>query len=147
MGVTRPLLIELIRVSDDHNAASPSRPPLAQDNVKREPGKKDFIDLTAIETSCMVKKMSAEAQVRNGELTEQQGALFVKAVDVFLALHKLGSEETEPDEVKRLSFEEMTDEAITTNLQTLPKRAGTEPGALPPPSPYEPGKWDDILPA
>ncbi|KAM0192778.1 hypothetical protein ACHAPI_008139 [Fusarium lateritium] len=135
VGVNRKFYLDLLEIGDERNKTAHKAIPFFED-YRDEDGKLDWVK---VKTACHLRKRALRSQFKKGKLTDTQFQLFKETIDCwFKAYVSEWAEDGTP------ILAEGAKEAVDQVKKRHDKQHRPDPNNAPD-SPYEEGKWDDIV--
>ncbi|TVY68242.1 hypothetical protein Focb16_v002379 [Fusarium oxysporum f. sp. cubense] len=134
VGLDRKLYIELLSICDGRDKTAHHPPPHFEKHLDQN----KMVQWSEVYDACNKRKRNYRKLMRKGKITQDQYALFRKAIDAWYKVYVSGwNADGTP----------ILEEGAATAVKTyLKKRAKQNlPAPTIPDSPYQEGKWDDIL--
>lgn len=138
-NVTRNVYLDALRISSDRNDAAHHPPPRPWDHLTAD----EKVDWKSVQAACRERELKVEEDFKNGKLLGHQRDSFIKFIDVWLNSHVSGlSEDGNPEAT--LAGTELAKQGKREQDKIGATKSTLEKPIVPPPSPYEEGKWDDL---
>ncbi|KAG5756520.1 hypothetical protein H9Q70_000841 [Fusarium xylarioides] len=135
IGLDRKLYIDLLSICDVRDTTAHHPPPPFEKLLDQN----KIVKWSEVYDACKNRKRKYRKLMRKGKISQDQYALFRKAIDAWYKVYVRGWKADGTPEL-----EEGADAAIDTYLKKHGKQNLPAPTTLPD-SPYQEGKWDDLL--
>ncbi|KAJ4029416.1 hypothetical protein NW753_014236 [Fusarium oxysporum] len=133
VGIKRKTYIDILHLGDSRNETAHHPGPRIEDYMDQNGN----VDWSSVKRSCRNRKASFRRQFKKGKITQAQLETFRNIIDTWYSIQVSGHN---PDGTVNLA--EGMDDAIKEIRKKIAKKLIPVPI---PDSPYEEGKWDDLL--
>ncbi|KAF5579584.1 uncharacterized protein FSUBG_13590 [Fusarium subglutinans] len=133
VGIERKTYIDILHLGDSRNETAHHPPPRIEDHLDQNGN----VDWSRVKRSCQNRKSRFKGQFKKGKITQAQFETFKNIIDSWYNIQVSGRN---PDGTVKLA--QGMDKVIEAMNQEIAKNLIPIPV---PDSPYQEGKWDDLL--